>query len=56
MASIKEEIIVIRISQISKSGEEKSNLINEEVSLTIEQVVAELISGAAVVEVETQTD
>ena len=56
MASIKEEILVIRVSQISKSGEDKLNLINEEVSLTIEQVVAELIGGAAVVEVETQTE
>jgi hypothetical protein len=56
MASIKEEIIVIRVSQISKTGENKSNLINEEVSLTIEQVVSELIGTAAVVEVETQTE
>lgn len=54
MASIKEEIIVIRVSQISKTGENKSNLINEEVSLTIEQVVAELIGSAAVVEVESK--
>lgn len=44
------------MSQISKTGENKSNLINEEVSLTIEQVVSELIGTAAVVEVETQTE
>ncbi|MDA9993228.1 hypothetical protein N9E09_01035 [bacterium] len=53
MANIKEEILIIRVSQLSKSGEDKANLINDEVSQTIEQVVAELIGSAAIVEVDT---
>ncbi len=52
MANIKEEILVIRVSQLSKSNEDKPNLLNDEVSQTIEQVVAELIGGNAIVEVD----
>lgn len=53
MAKIKEEILVIRVSTITKNGEDKENLLNNEIAGTIEQVVAELIGDAAVVEVET---
>ncbi len=53
MAKIKEEILVIRVSTITKNGEDKQNLLNGEIAATIEQVVAELIGDAAVVEVET---
>lgn len=52
MAKIKEEILIIRVSTITKNGEEKPNLLNDEIGATIEQVVAELIGDAAVVEVE----
>ena len=53
MAKIKEEILVIRVSTITKNGEDKQNLLNGEIAATIEQVVAELIGDAGVVEVET---
>lgn len=53
MAKIKEEILIIRVSTITKNGEEKANLLNGDISATIEQVVSELIGEAGVVEVET---
>ena len=56
MAKIKEEILIIRVSTITKNGEDKDNLLNGEISATIEQVVAELIGDAAVVEVEAATE
>ena len=56
MAKIKEEILIIRVSTITKNGEDKENLLNGEISTTIEQVVAELIGDAAVVEVEAATE
>ena len=52
MAKIKEEILVIRVSTITKTGENKPDLLNDEIAGTIEQVVSELIGDAAVVEVE----
>lgn len=55
MAKIKEEILIIRVSTITKSDENKADLLNEEISATIEQVVSELIGSAGVVEVETAT-
>ncbi|MDA9373899.1 hypothetical protein N9R43_00800 [bacterium] len=56
MAKIKEEILIIRVSTITKSGEDKDNLLNSEIAATIEEVVASLIGDAAVVEVETTTE
>jgi|TARA_R110001606_G_scaffold29733_5_gene92585 hypothetical protein len=56
MANIKEEILVIRVSTITRNGEEKPDLLNSEVAKTIEQVVAELIGDSAVVEVDTASD
>lgn len=53
MAKIKEEILIIRVSTITKANEDKPNLLNGEIAQTIEQVVSELIGDAAVVEVET---
>lgn len=53
MAKIKEEILIIRVSTITKNGEDKANLLNGDISTTIEQVVSELIGDAGVVEVET---
>lgn len=56
MAKIKEEILVIRVSTITKNGENKPDLLNDEIAGTIEQVVSELIGDAAVVEVETASE
>lgn len=53
MAKIKEEILIIRVSTITRTTEDKPNLLNSEIAQTIEQVVSELIGDAAVVEVET---
>lgn len=53
MAKIKEEILIIRVSTITKNGEEGASLLSDEISATIEQVVSELIGDSAVVEVET---
>ena len=52
MARIKEEILVIRVSTITKNGENTPDLLNDEITGTIEQVVSELIGESAVVEVE----
>lgn len=54
MAKINEEIIVIKVSTISKNNENSPKLLNDEISSTIEQVVAELIGDKAVVEVEKE--
>ena len=56
MAKIKEEILVIRVSTITKNNENKPDLLNDEISATIEQVVSELIGSEAVVEVEAATE
>ena len=56
MAKIKEEILVIRVSTITKNGENKPDLLNDEIAATIEQVVSELIGDSAVVEVETASE
>jgi len=56
MAKIKEEILVIRVSTITKNGDNKPDLLNDEIAATIEQVVSELIGDSAVVEVETASE
>ena len=51
MAKIKEEILVIKISTITKDGV-GPDVVNDEIASTIEAVISELLGGAAVVEIE----
>ena len=51
MAKIKEEVLVIKISTITKDGE-GPDVVDNEVISTIEAVIAELLGSKAVVEVE----
>ena len=51
MAKIKEEILVIKVSTITKDGD-GPDLIDDEVASTIEAVITELLGSKAVVEVE----
>jgi hypothetical protein len=53
MAKIKEEILLVKVSKIVKNGDAASpDVLSDEIALTVEQVVAELLGDAVVVEVE----
>ena len=56
MAQINEEVIVIKVSKLVKSGtvdaESLHDIANEEVISALEQVVQELVGDSVVVEVE----
>lgn len=56
MAQIHEEVIVIKVSKLVKSGtvdaESLRDIANEEVISALEQVVQELVGDSVVVEVE----
>jgi hypothetical protein len=56
MAQIHEEVIIIRLSKLVKSGtveaESLRDIANEEVIAALEQVVQELVGETVIVEVE----
>ena len=56
MAQIHEEVIIIRLSKLVKSGtveaESLRDIANEEVVAALEQVVQELVGDTVIVEVE----
>ena len=56
MAQIHEEVIIIRLSKLVKSGTVESeslrDIANEEVVAALEQVVQELVGETVIVEVE----
>jgi hypothetical protein len=52
MAQIKEEILVIRISQIVKDGSDLEPRITDEVTAALTQVAEELVGAGAIVEIE----
>jgi len=53
MAKIVEEILVIKLSRLTKDGELPS-LINAELQTTVESVVQELVGENVVVEIVTE--
>lgn len=56
MAKIKEELLIIKVSTIHKNNGDGKSVITDELVSTLEQVAAELIGDAAVVEVETYNE
>jgi len=54
MAKIVEELLVIKVSQIVKEGSEAPEKLTDEISATVEQVVAEMVGGGCVVEVVSE--
>ena len=53
MAKIVSDAVVIEISRIAKDDQELVSLVNEEMVITLEQVVQQLVGEGAVVEVKT---
>ena len=54
MAQISSEKLVISVSQIVKNGESAEKLVSEELAAQLEEVITQLISNNAVVEVVTE--
>lgn len=52
MAQIKEEIIVIKVSQLTRDGEESAPRVTADVITALVQVAEELVGAGAVVEIE----
>jgi hypothetical protein len=52
MAKIKEEIIVIKFSQLVKDGAESPSHVTEDVTAALTQVAEELVGAGVVVEIE----
>lgn len=52
MAKIVEDKIVIDISRIAKDNDELGSVVNDELIVTLEQVVQQLVGDGAVVEVK----
>ena len=53
MAKIVSDAVIIEISRIAKDDQELVSLVNEEMVITLEQVVQQLVGEGAVVEVKT---
>lgn len=53
MAQISAEHIVIKVSQLVRDGEAAQQRLNDEVTTSLEAVVAELVGDGCVVEVAT---
>lgn len=53
MASIHEEVVVIKLSKLVKSSDENTSPIaNNELTVSLEQIVQELVGSGVIVEVE----
>jgi hypothetical protein len=52
MAKIQEEVIIIRVSQLTKDGVETAPRITDEIAAALIQVAEELVGSGAVVEIE----
>jgi hypothetical protein len=53
MAKIHEELLVIKISQITKDGVQAPSKITEDVIMALTQVAQELVGEGAIVEIES---
>jgi hypothetical protein len=56
MAKIVEDKIVIDISRIAKDAADLPEIVNDEMIVTLEQVVQQLVGDGAVVEVSNATE
>jgi purine nucleoside phosphorylase len=52
MAQILEEVVVIKLSKLVKSGESGESVVTPDIIAALEQVAAELVGSSVVVEVE----
>ncbi len=53
MAKIKEEIIIIKISQLTKNSDSGASAISDELLAAITEITEQLVGDNCVVEVET---
>lgn len=53
MAKIKEEIIIIKISQLTKNSDSGASAISEELLAAITEITQQLVGNNCIVEVET---
>ncbi len=53
MATIQEDIIVIKVSKLVRTNEPRQSLIDEQTITALEQVVQELLQDNVIVEIET---
>ncbi len=52
MAKIQEEVLVIKVSKLLKDSESESTVLTEDVTASLEAVVAELAGAGALVEIQ----
>jgi len=52
MAQIKEEILLVKVSTITKNNDNTPSVLSDDIVSTVEQVVAELLGKGVIVEVE----
>jgi hypothetical protein len=52
MAQIKEEIVIIRISQLVRDGAELTPKVTDDIAAALVQVAEELVGSGAIVEIE----
>ena len=52
MAKLQEEVLVIKVSKLLKDSDVQTEIINNEVLHSLEEVVAELAGGGTLVEIE----
>lgn len=52
MAQIKEEILLVKVSKLTKNNNPEPSVLSDEIVSTLEQVVTELLGSGVVVEVE----
>lgn len=53
MATIQEDIIVIKVSKLVRNNDQQTPLVDEQTVLALEQVVQELLQDNVIVEIET---
>jgi hypothetical protein len=52
MAKIQEEVLVIKVSKLLKDSDSESTVLTDEVTSSLEAVVAELAGAGALVEIQ----
>ena len=52
MAKIQEEVLVIKVSKLLKDSDTESTVLTEDVTASLEAVVAELAGAGALVEIQ----
>ena len=52
MATLHEEVVVVKISKLVKNGDEQTTLLTEDVLLSLEAVVQELAGTGTMIEIQ----